>query len=78
MDQSPSPRARFGLGFVIGFLVSGVLLGVAGIVLFVVSGGPVADEWACSRGEFPTSTGCLPYGTRVPAGNTAYPNGPLS
>lgn len=62
-------------------LVCGALLSVlVPLGYFIASGGPLADEWDCVKGEFPAtdpqgSTFCLPYGTVLEAGWTADPRG---
>lgn len=76
-DQRRVPWLVVFLGTVIGFGTAVVLSGVVALTLWFVGGGPVSDEWICSRGEYTTGNDCRPYGEPVPAGQTAYPNGPL-
>ena len=63
-----------GLGGLVTGLAVGLLLSlVAAVVAFILLGGPVADGWTCSRGEFPATNPqggkeCFPYGRIVPPG----------
>lgn len=67
-------------GFLVGLIVTLVAAAVLAVTLFIVSGGPVADEWDCSKGEYPAfnqrgGSACFTYGERLPRGWTAYPKG---
>lgn len=72
-------------GFLVGAVFTSIVGAVAAIAAFIYAGGPVADEWQCSKGEYPIvapegGSQCLPYGAVMPRGWTAMPKGnqPLS
>ncbi len=79
------PRAARPWSAVIGGAAAGVAAGLilaSGVALawFVLSGGPVANEWDCIRGEYPATSrdggrACFSYGEHVPSGWTADPAG---
>lgn len=73
---------RFIAGLALGLAAALVTCAVASVAYFFLSGGPLANEWTCSRGEFPVRNAqggayCALYGERVKPGETAHPNGPV-
>ncbi len=68
-------------GFVAGLAATFALSGVLVLAVFILSGGPLADEWICSKGEFPATaepgggSQCIAYGEALPPGWTADPDG---
>ncbi len=78
--RPPLPRAYVLAGFLTGVVVAFVGGAVFAVALFIYSGGPLADEWACSKGEAPIvhpdgGAQCLTYGDPMPVGWTADPAG---
>ena len=78
--RAPLPWPYSLAGFLTGVVVSFAGGAVLAVVIFIYSGGPVADEWTCSKGEAPIvhpdgGSQCLTYGDPMPAGWSADPVG---